>query len=655
VILQALYQLAERERLVEDPDFEQKPVRFVVVVGKDGKFLQLLDTLHTPPAESEGKKAKKPKPIAKSLTVPRDAGFNMRVANDYPGPLLDKREYLFGIPEPNYRGVVNEERALRRRELFRSRVADVYHKTHDEGVGAVLAFLDRVAAGEVPELPADCGPGDLFTFSYYPDAGGLVTDRPGFRDWWKRQRAEGPSGGAKLQCLVSGVTFTDPGLFPKIKRVPGVQGDISLVSFNQTAFLSYGLDSNENAPVARNAAEAIATAMNRLLHPAFPVPDRDPPTLAPRSFRISADTAFCYWSAGDGGFEDAMPAIFGADPSDPSIVKHEVWRRLWSGKAPDRDNPADLAPFFGLVITGQTGRAILRDWFETTVKEAQENVAQHFRDLRLVRNAPWKEGEEPPPAVALRTLLESIAAQGDQENIPSALASELLRAAMTGCLYPMGLLTRAVERARAEVGRSDWSDLQRRDARAALIKAVLNRRNRLTRSTDFKEVRESMDAGNNHPGYVLGALMAVLERLQQEALQDVNASVVDKHFSGASAAPRATFDRLLRNARHHAKKASDGERAGFVFRLERLIDALLTRINVNDREDRRAGRPIGFPLTLPIEEQGLFVIGYHHMRHWLWMNREDREAWEDANPDAPAAFLWNTGKNRTATTDQAQS
>ncbi|MDX2176512.1 MAG: type I-C CRISPR-associated protein Cas8c/Csd1 [Candidatus Sumerlaeia bacterium] len=658
MILQALYQLAERERLVEDPDFEQKPVRFVVVVGKDGKFLQLLDTLYTPPAENEGKKAKKPKPIAKTLTVPRDSGFNMRKSNDYAGPLMDKREYLFGTPEENSRGLVSEERARRRRDLFRARAANVYLATKDEGVGAVLALLERIATGQVFELPADCGPGDLFAFSYYPDAGALVTERPAVREWWRRQRVRAITGNTQYQCLVSGVSFSDPGLFPTIKRAPGVAGDTSLVSYNtrtQTAFSSYGWRDNENGPIAREAAEAIATAMNRLLHPAFPVPDRDPPTLAPRSFRISADTAFCYWSGGDGGFEDAMPAIFGADPNDPSIVKHEVWRRLWSGKPPDRDNPADLAPFFGLVITGQTGRAILRDWFETTVREAQANVAKHFDDLRLVRNAPWKQGEEPPPAIALRTLLESVAAQGDQENIPSALASELVRAAMTGCLYPMGLLTRAVERARAEVGRSDWSDLQRRDARAALIKAVLNRRNRLTRSTDFKEVRESMDAGNNHPGYVLGALMAVLERLQQEALQDVNASVVDKHFSGASAAPRATFDRLLRNARHHAKKAGDGERAGFVFRLERLIDALLARINVNEREDRRAGRPIGFPLTLPIEEQGLFVIGYHHMRHWLWMNREDREAWEDANPDAPAAYLWNTAKNRNATADQAQS
>lgn len=633
MILQALYHLAENDRLVDDPDFEQRPIRFLVNVGKEGKFLGFQDTLFIPPVEGEGKKGKKPKPIPMTFRAPRDPKYNSRTAGAYPGPLFDKADYVFGIVvDPKDRNEKGIKRASERRELFRERVAEVYHSTQDEGAGAVLAFLDRVAAGEVPALAEDCGPGDLFAFAYYPDDGALVTDRPQVREWWKGQRAKSSGGGREMQCLVSGESFSDPDLFPKLKRVPGVQGDISLVSFNQSAFLSYGLESNENAPVSRNAAEAIVTAFNRLLHPAFPVPDRDPPTLPQRHFRISSDTAFCYWSGGDNAFADALMPVFEADPS---MVKQEIWRRLWTGQEPELRKKADLAPFYGLVVTGQTGRAILRDWFETTVRDAQVHVAGHFRDLRIVRNAPWKQGEDPPPAISLRTLLESISAHGDQENIPSAVAAEMVRAALTGRLYPMSLLTRAVERARAESGRSEWSDLQRRDARAAIIKAVLNRRNRTNPSIHFKEVREAMDPGNTHPGYVLGALMAVLERLQEAALPGVNASLVDKHFAGASGSPRATFDRLLRNARHHAKKAMDGEGAGTAFRLERLIDALLVRINVNDRDDRRAGRAIGFPLTLPIAEQGLFVIGYHHMRHWLWMKREDRIQWEQENPDAP--------------------
>jgi CRISPR-associated protein Csd1 len=647
MILQALYQLAERERLVEDPDFEPKPIRWLVEVAKDGRCLGVTCTDSVPFSDDAGgKPKKKPKPVPRTFTVPRDSKFNTRTAGNYAGLLLDKADYVLGVVvDEKDRTEKGMKRALVRRELFRERVRGVLAATGDEGVAAVLAFLDAVAAGDMPTVPADCGPGDLFGFVYTNDVDSLVTDREAVRAWWRRERANSGDGGPEMQCLVSGKTFSDPGLFPKIKRVPGVAGDISLVSFNQSAFLSYGLTSNENAPVSREAAEAVATGLNRLLHPAYPVPLGDPPTLPPRSFRITGDTGFCYWSAGgSGGFENELHEGMNADPT---VVKAEVWNRLWNGRPPD-ESPQDLLPFYGLIITGQTGRAILRDWFETTLGKAQRSVAMHFRDIRIVRNAPWKKGEPPPPAISLRTLLESIAPQGDQDGIPSALAGQLVRAAMTGCLYPFSLLTRAVERARAEIGKHEWADEQRRDARAALIKAVLNRaylphpetgKPRQTPPPQFREVREEMDPNNNNPGYILGCLMAVLERLQQEALGDVNASVIDKYFSGASAAPKATFDRMLKNARHHAKKAE----GGMVFRLESLIDELIARINVREVK----GQPIGFPLTLSIEQQGLFVIGYHHMRHWLWMSKEERTGWEAANPDAARAFLWNSKREAT--------
>src|SRR5690606_11093694 len=105
-----------------------------------------------------------------------------------------------------------------------------------------------------------------------------------------------------------------------------------------------------------------------------------------------------------------------------------------------------------------------------------------------------------------------------------------------------------------------------------IIKAVLNRRHGLQPTANSTEVHEEMDPHNSNPGYILGCLMAVLERLQQEALGDVNASVIDKYFAGASAAPRVTFDRLVKNARHHAKKGKEGDNPGIVMRLEKLID-----------------------------------------------------------------------------------
>jgi len=142
-----------------------------------------------------------------------------------------------------------------------------------------------------------------------------------------------------------------------------------------------------------------------------------------------------------------------------------------------------------------------------------------------------------------------------------------------------------------------------------------------------------MDPNNDNQGYVLGRLMATLERLQQAAIGDVNASVVDKFFSGASAHPRSVFIRLMKNARHHAKKAEgDAKSFGLAFYLERLMDEMADRFDPGNN---------GFPANLSLEEQGLFVLGYHQMRKWLWMNKEERSHWEKDNTNIPKAYRWS--------------
>jgi CRISPR-associated protein Csd1 len=143
----------------------------------------------------------------------------------------------------------------------------------------------------------------------------------------------------------------------------------------------------------------------------------------------------------------------------------------------------------------------------------------------------------------------------------------------------------------------------------------------------------------------------VFERLQQLALGDPNASVVDRFFSGASASPKAVFVRLYKNARHHARraKAQEGASRWWAARLEDLIDELSASFGLADRAvhpERNA-----LPAFLDQEQQGLFVLAYHHMRRWLWMTREERSAWEAEHADAPRAYLWGHKERATADSD----
>lgn len=623
MILQTLYQLAQREGLVSDPDYEPKQVAWLVRVSADGELIGIEGTHYIPPEEA---KKKKPRPIAKTFSVPREEG---RTVNDKAYFLYDKAEYVLGIDPKGERKV---EKLRKRAGLFKEKVKLCLDETNDEAVRSVYNFLSKTDLVEKAKiLPEDCAPNDLFAFVYDPDVDVLVTERQSVASYWRnlRERVVGTHE-QNLRCLVSGEHCESTGFFPSIKKVPGgTSSGVAFVSFNSNAFESYGWHRNLNAVISRKASETCSTALNRLLHPAYPDPDQPGQTLPRRNLRLSKDTAVLYWSAEPSGEE--FCSLFGPLLEGNPEQVEELYRSGRSGRSPA---PVSSTAFYAMTISGSQGRAIVRDWFESTVARTAQNLTCHFDDLDIVRNTPKPKKGELPSRMPLSLLLESLAPGGDWGQVPAPLIGSMVKAALQGTPYPLSILERALERTRAEIGRADWADLNRKDARAALIKAVLNRRRRLfPENNNFEEVKPDMDPKNESPGYALGVLMAVLERLQQTAQGDLNATVVDRYFSSASATPKIAFARLMKNARHHARKVKDDpEKRGIVFRIERLMDELAERF------DPQEG---GFPSYLGLEQQGLFVLGYHQMRRWLWMKKEERSRWELEHPDAPRSFIWS--------------
>ncbi len=627
MILQALYQLAQREELVGDPDFEPKQIAWLVRISPEGELISIEGT-HYIPAE-EGKK-KISKPIAKTYSVPRAGG---RTSGDKAFFLHDKAEYVFGIDPDGKR----EKKKLRKRfSLFKSKIENCLKETGDPGVKAVLKLLKTIENGKQQVvLPEDCAPNDLFAFIYDPDIDLLVTDRAVVKSYWGKIREQKNQSLEMLsQCLVSGARCSSGALFPIIKKVPGgTSSGVAFVSFNSGAFESYGWGGNLNASISRNTAEICSTALNRLIHPAYPDPHQPGQSMPRRNLRLSSDTAVLYWSSNTGG--DEFCSVFsGLLEANPDQVK-ALYESIWRGRSQEIEDPS---AFYALTISGSQGRGIVRDWLESTVARTAQNLARHFSDVEIVRNTPKPKKGELPPQMPMTLLFESLAPRGDRNQIPSSLIGSMLKAALHGVPYPLSVLERALERTRAEVGLNNWVDQNRRDARAALIKAVLNRRRRIDpTNAGYREVKKDMDPNNDSPGYSLGMLMGVLERLQQTAQGDINATVVDRYFSSASATPKIAFVRLMKNARHHVRKVKDDpERRGMVFRLERLMDELTERFSPEKK---------GFPAHLDIEQQGLFVLGYHQMRKWLWMTKEERIGWEKANREVPRAFVWSKTKD----------
>jgi CRISPR-associated protein Csd1 len=609
MILEALYRLAGQESLIDESGFEVRPVAWLIELTADGTLRGIRGT-HSDVATG---RAGKSKPVAKSFRIParRTGKSGIKAPPDF---LVENAKYIFGVGTAD-KSITRDEGA-EKSGWFRDDVVACAATTGDAGMAAVGCFLARVAADrDAIVLPPETKSNDLFAFVVNPDVDVLVHERRDVAEYWRRLRRERrqESGGDTRRCMVTGEVFTGAPLFRLVKGVPGAASSgAALVSFNSGAFESYGWSNNENAPIAEDTAEACSVALQRLLSERFYAP-ADPTRVLPRRHvRLDSQTAVAFWSDGLSQFTDILSDLLAAE--DPARVG-DLYRSLWFGRPIALD---DAGQFYGLIVSGAQGRIVVRDWFTTTISAAMKNVAGYFRDLRIVRNTRPPKGTFLSDAIPLKSLLGSLAPFGAVDDIPSPLAAALISAALQGHRYPGAMLTRALERMRAEVGRTDWSDSDRRDARVALIKAVLIRNHHL-------EVAEDMDPTITAPGYLLGRLMATIERLQQVALGDVNASVVDRYFGAASATPRAVFTRLLRSARHHARKAQDDNKTSGTGRwLDNIIDGIVVHFDVKHN---------GFPAHLDLVQQGMFMLGYHQQRHYLWMSKSDRDAWTAAHPD----------------------
>jgi CRISPR-associated protein Csd1 len=589
MILTALNDLASREGLVANPHFEEKPVSYVLVVNEAGRLLGV-QPLSEP---TEGKRA-----VKKYLLVPRPLPGSRRsgIRID-PNFLVDNASFVLGINAPGdkeKKGYGAEELA-ERRSAFRALIAAAEAATNgDAGVRAVLRFLDDTAEA-MQEVPLDdmlekLKSNDLIAFRFAPDIETLVHERPAVRGYWNHLRGSKAnpeaSGEGLFTCLVTGRPCNPVDKHPLIKKVPGgTPAGVALVSFNNETFESYALERNENAPISREAAEAYTTALARLLDNSYP----DPKTRAPmprRNVRLSEDTAVVFWGRNESPAIDLFEES--VRQADPEAIE-ALYSATWKGRPVNLNDPSE---FYALTLSGGQGRATIRGWFESTVREVMGHVRQHFDDLEIVG-----VGGELQQSFPLRQLLRRTAVQGKDENIAPNLAAVVFEAVLKGWPYPRMLLDAVVRRARAE--RTVFTD------RAALIKAYLLRAKRLgafgSLAHDFPEVKPMLDRECLAPAYRLGRLFAVLEKLQADAT-NANTTIRDRFYGAASATPAVVFPQLLRTAPHHYKNS--GRPVFYETEVQEIISAL------------QPPRP--FPTTLTLEEQGLFAVGYYHQRQALF-------------------------------------
>ena len=559
MMLQALCELAVREGLVEDSSVESRRVDFILRIDATGRLLAVVPT-----HDEDGR--------AKDFVMPRLPRRTVKVSAAL---VADNATYVLGIDKGGAGGAT---RAARCADAFRDELEALSVESSDAGLNALRAFI-RVREKSRAEVflrraqPEWTG-SEWLAFQLEGDEG-LIHERPSVSKLL-RLRSKQEGAGAQIgQCLVTGRTAPLARLHPVVKGIPGAQtAGASVVSFNNECFRSHGLKKGQNAPIGIDSANAYTASLNWLLAPH-----------ASRRHRYGVDVpggVLVFWTRRKDPTPDAIASLF--DPSPDQV--RQLAESFFTGLAPGQ---LDAEPFYAVTLSAHS-RVIVRDWLETTTGEIKNELRAFWSDLDL---------EGPIAPRPLWKMLANLEDRGGHGLSPH-VASGLMMAAFRGTPFPRELLGAALRRLRLPTGPHDREAL--RD-RCSIVKALLNRQ---FRSSNRKEVSVSLDESCRETPYLLGRLFAVLERLQGAALGDVNASIRDRFFGSASATPALIFPRLLKLSVHHAAKA---ERSGWLEKIKsEIVDCLPAQ---------------KFPLTLPLEDQGLFAIGYYHQRQSLWRPHDD--------------------------------
>lgn len=553
MLLQRLCELADRQ----DPTPSMyKPTRVKWAIQLDGKGKFEGTTSMT----GEGQRGERGREMMAPSLV-RSVGIR-------PILMCDRADYVLGIAKEG-----KDARTKEQHESFVALVRRCETATKEPTVAAVAAFLDAWKPGAKKGLPSTLEPGDVVTFQV---EGEFPIDLPAVRSFWAQTTREDATGDApRMTCLVCGMAKPVERRLPvKITGIPGGQtSGTALISANSDAFYSYGLEESLIAPTCRDCGEKFAKALNGLLA------DRR------SSIRIGDGLAWVFWTRADAGAGSVVDFL--ADPS-PNEVR-ALLEAPKSGKAASASlNPAD---FFAVALSGSGGRAVVRDYLETSTADLRENVRRWFR-LQLLQG---DAGDEP---LSVKRLCQALTHDLSKEALP-AIPQTLVRVALAGGALPDSLLHLAVRRNRAEQGITR--------ARAVLIKMVLTSGcscmpgTRCSPKYGFhQEDLTKMDPDNDNPAYLCGRLFAELENAQREALGTTNTTIRDRYFGTASSAPATVFGNLMRGSQAHLTKLRK-DRPAACIAIEQRIEEITSRMTT-------------FPPTLSLKDQALFSLGYYHQR-----------------------------------------
>lgn len=526
------------------------------------------------------------KEIPSLISLPMPVKRSVGVASNF---LYEKAAYVFGYDNSN-----KPDRAKQCFDCFRSVGNKVLENSDDEFSTVIKKFLqkDYSEFENLSDLLTELNCTETTVDDILNKGANLLlmplgkfpTDSKAICESWNSyyEHSDAPKG----VCLVTGKDDHIAKLHPVIKGIRGAQAaGASLVSFNATAFDSYGKENGYNAPVSEYAAFAYTSALNKL------VSDNDH-----RVF--SGDTTVVCWTEdGESAYQDVFAGIFNSDDEVKKKDLHDTIVSIVNGNEVKWEgiplNPSNN--FYILGISPNSARLSVRFFIQNTFGKVMENLLKNQQRMEMV-----KPGFEKFNYIPLwRILGETVNKKSRDKKCKPHLAGDVLNSIINDYNYPSTLYYGILGRISAEQN-INW-------VKASVLKAYL------LKNYDSKykeEITVDYNENSNNKAYLLGVLFSNLEEIQNTANPGIKSTIRDRYFTAASSTPSRVFPILIDLAQNHIKKIPN---VGAKVNCQKMLTETMSKLG-----DK-------FPNRLKLDEKGMFQLGYYQRTQERFTGKEDKE------------------------------
>ena len=589
-MLKALYDYAMKNNLVLPPGYSNKTIKAYVSLSKKGEFLGIILGDDTP------------------VLCP-DIG-SLANGKEKCNPIVEKRSVIF-------KDLLDQEDKTKVKRNF-------YYQVLKDGSNRIPEFEVCVKMAEdektlllVTEALNENKIKGSDRISFIVDGQKIVQARC-LKEWWDTYRKKFFDIEKKERslCLITGEETVPMETVPPVNGLAVVGGHArgdALICFDKSAFCSYDQKKSVNAPVSENAFFAVKAALDHLLEHA----------------PVLANMKFVHWY--EQNIEDNSDPILRAnflgitmaenvdveeDISEDDRTREARIAEIQASKLVKSVTTGEKIPSLSnqytiCLLSGVNGRVMIRQYERGSYEELQKNVALwneqlELKDLNGIQNEKSKKLNARLLCLLKKQNSDSKIWERVGKELPE-ITQAIIGAIINGTPLPDVVAVRSLAYIRSQMLEKEEksTSIQIPDATACQwLKVWLMRRK-------GAEIMSEYDSTHKSAAYHCGAAMAVHAAIQNVAMKNVNATIVQRYYSSASQMPALVLGQISRLSAYH---------------LEKIENEWLRKQYEDTLNDVYCAIGKAIPATLTLEEQAYFALGYRQMCTKLQKDKNERIA-----------------------------